>query len=499
MKETCIIYCRKSTDRDELQQNSLDHQINNCHNIVKFKKLEIINEIVESKSAKEEFKREWFNKLIDICKKWKVDYIVIDEPKRLSRNNIDTSRVIDLLDKKQIKWIFCTSREYMSSNNRDKFLLQLDLSLSKMDNEDRSKDVRDKMITAVKKWKWMWQAIFWYINVWTKWNKDVQVVEEEAKIVRNCFLKRKEGLSLEKIADYVNEKMWTKWNWERASKMLKNTKYYWIQEFAWVRDYITSPLYEPIISEELYNEVNWIKSWRTIVPAEFPKYFYNILKDTEWHILYWYEKVKKSWKKYVYYHKVWNIIKDKINVSEKYLFDEIWKHIKQYDFPPEFVMLVKEYLKNYYKTKNEDIEKSKLKTEKEIEKMKIRKNNLFDKYLDWEITKDEYDEKRKEIEDEISNYKEKINWLNQGDENVEKSISEYCELIENLSGTYIGWNNDIKWKIVRAMNCELIIDKKKELVIKENKLFNLIKNVNYPVWYSYGELNSSSSLEKAVS
>jgi hypothetical protein len=37
----------------------------------------------------------------------------------------------------------------MADNSRDKFLLQLDLSLSKMDNEDRSKDVKDKMTSCV--------------------------------------------------------------------------------------------------------------------------------------------------------------------------------------------------------------------------------------------------------------------------------------------------------------------------------------------------------------
>jgi|GEM_PF-2906529 DNA invertase Pin-like site-specific DNA recombinase len=41
--------------------------------------------------------------MIKKCKTGKIDFIVIDEPKRLSRNNIDTSRVIDLMDKKMIK------------------------------------------------------------------------------------------------------------------------------------------------------------------------------------------------------------------------------------------------------------------------------------------------------------------------------------------------------------------------------------------------------------
>jgi hypothetical protein len=49
------------------------------------------------------------------------------------------------------------------------------------------------------------------------------------------------------------------------------------------------------------------------------------------------------------------------------------------------------------------------------------------------------------------------------------------------------------------MQCELIINNKKELVIKENKLFEIIKSLNFQDWYSYGELNPSPSLEKAMS
>ena len=153
MKDKAIIYYRKSTDRDDKQANSLQHQLINCRKTAEFNNLIINKEIGESKSAKAEYTRDWFNELIKLCKTWKIAYIIIDEPKRLSRNNIDTSRIIDLLDKKQIKWILATSREYRSDNSRDKFLLQLDLSLSKMDNEDRSKDVKDKMITAFKRWQ----------------------------------------------------------------------------------------------------------------------------------------------------------------------------------------------------------------------------------------------------------------------------------------------------------------------------------------------------------
>ena len=40
-----IIYYRKSTDRDDKQVNSLEHQLENCRNIAKRNSLEVYKEI----------------------------------------------------------------------------------------------------------------------------------------------------------------------------------------------------------------------------------------------------------------------------------------------------------------------------------------------------------------------------------------------------------------------------------------------------------------------
>lgn len=176
-----IIYYRKSTDRDDRQANSLEHQLANCRKIAELNNLDVIEEIWESKSAKTEWTRTWFNRLIKICRTWKINYIVIDEPKRLSRNNLDSARVIDLFDKKQVKWIYSTGRTYLADQINDIFLLQLDLSLSKMDNAHRGKDVRDKMITCMTNTgRFLWKAPFWYKNITVrKWHKEIIVDERE--------------------------------------------------------------------------------------------------------------------------------------------------------------------------------------------------------------------------------------------------------------------------------------------------------------------------------
>ena len=52
-----IIYYRKSTDRDDKQANSLEHQLENCLRVAEKYNLEVVKKIGESRSAKTEFTR----------------------------------------------------------------------------------------------------------------------------------------------------------------------------------------------------------------------------------------------------------------------------------------------------------------------------------------------------------------------------------------------------------------------------------------------------------
>lgn len=209
-----IIYYRKSTDRDDKQANSLEHQLANCKKVADMNALEVIEEIWESRSAKTEGTRPGFNKMLKLCKSWKIDYIVIDEAKRLSRNNLDSARIVDLFDKKLIKWIYSTGRTYLAEQINDVFLLQLDLSLSKMDNAHRSKDVREKMATCINRTKrFLGKAPFGYRNVTIKkGHKDIVVDVKEAKVVKEIFDLRLQNKAYSTIARMLKKKYGTSLN-----------------------------------------------------------------------------------------------------------------------------------------------------------------------------------------------------------------------------------------------------------------------------------------------
>ena len=474
MKETAIIYCRKSTDREDRQTNSLEHQINNCKKTIEKNNLVILDEIQESISAKTWSKRAWFSRMITECLKWKIDYIVIDETKRLSRNMNDSALIIWLLDNNNIKWVLTTEKRFEAWDSSAKFMLLLELWFSKMDNENRSKDIKEKMFTALHKWQWLSKAIFWYRNVWPKWKKDIEVVEDEAEIVLKAFVMRTQQKTLKEIAEFINQRSGAKWNSERVSKMLINTKYYWLQKFWWEEALLNSPWYRPIISKELFEKVNWITRVREYKKLDdLSRYFAGILYDTEWNKLYPY---KTKWN--IYYHQ-WAKTSYKINISQKDLFKEFEKYIDNYNFPKSFIALSKLTLKEYYKDKVNQRKNDLTKITKELKQIQERLSSLFEKFLDNYIDKKIYDFKKEEYENIKIDLEEKYKALKQDDNNIINIIENLCKLVENLSDSYKTWNAQEKWKIIRALQCKLILDNKKQLTIKDSKLFEIIKSLNF--------------------
>lgn len=69
MTHRTIIYCRKSTDREDKQQNSLESQINACTRTIENQGLSLIDTLVESRSAKTGGNRPIFEQMIARCKK----------------------------------------------------------------------------------------------------------------------------------------------------------------------------------------------------------------------------------------------------------------------------------------------------------------------------------------------------------------------------------------------------------------------------------------------
>lgn len=493
----CIIYCRKSTDRDDKQANSLEHQLNNCRNTVKNLGLTLVKEIVESVSAKVEFKRNGFNEMIEMCKKKQIDFIVIDEPKRLSRNNIDTSRIIDLMDKKQIRWIYATSRQYLSDNSRDKFLLQLDLSLSKMDNEDRSADIKSKMLTCAKRWQCLIKAPFWYKNITIKkGHKSVEVVPAEAKVVKDMFDLRANGFSYSEISKILATRYPKMHIFASStiSNILHNKFYIGItifskQEFKWE--------HTPIISQKLFQQVQknskkGIHSWKYDRNIAFP--LKGFVKDSFGGFLHAYKSKGYS------YYKSNNKNTEPLNIREEIILEKTRPFIAEIDknfknFTQISEKIIEDIANKHAHQQNIALEK----INKDLENQNNKISSLLDLRLDREISNEIFEKKNEEISQIIQKlHAEKEEILSSKQSKFSKITQQCLELSKSLSESYNRGDKFLKIEILKNVCLELFITTKKELKIKENKLFEMIKFWFFPSGGSAGTRTQDLKLKRLL-
>ena len=398
-----IIYYRKSTDRDDKQANSLEHQLWNCKRTAKNYELDVIEEIWESKSAKLEWTRDWFNKLLKLCKTWKIDYIIIDEPKRLSRNNLDSARIIDLFDKKLIKWIYSTWRFYSAEQINDIFLLQLDLSLSKMDNAHRSKDIKEKMITCMDNTnRFLWKAPFWYRNVtFKKWHKDIIIEENEAKVVREIYNLRLENKSYSTIAKILKDKYYKKINLDfhanRIHKLAINKFYYGVFTWAW-KEIIWS--HKPLVKKEIFDKARLVWKWVHEVEkitldneiSEVKYYFKWLARDISWFKLSAYQK-----KGFTYYSTQYRS-SQKVSINESLIFEQIENIIKEFDFSNENIQLInKNMLSNLIQNEENKYWNELINILKQIKSLTIKQEKLLDMQLNEVIDERTYIQKYNQL------------------------------------------------------------------------------------------------------
>src|SRR3989344_9572385 len=88
-----LMYCRKSTESDEKQIQSLPDQITNLSSMVMQKGLELVGEpLQESRTAKIPG-RPIFDQVVQMIEGGRVNSLVVLNPSRISRNTVDTGRI----------------------------------------------------------------------------------------------------------------------------------------------------------------------------------------------------------------------------------------------------------------------------------------------------------------------------------------------------------------------------------------------------------------------
>lgn len=255
-----ILYCRKSTESEDRQVQSIESQISEMHRIAARDGIVFDKVFTEKKSAKSPG-RPLFNEMISYVEKnlstiyaWKLD--------RLARNPKDGGELQWLLDQGQVGEIRTFEKAFRNTGE-DKFMMNLEFGMAKKYVDDLSSNVKRGIRTKLEKGERPNCAPFGYLN--NTITHLIETNEEQALHVKEMFrIYSTGGYGIRELSKIMYEKgMRTK-----SGTRLGKTKVHII---------LTSPFYygmmvkdgkfypgkhQPLITKEIFDTVQDIISGR---------------------------------------------------------------------------------------------------------------------------------------------------------------------------------------------------------------------------------------------
>jgi DNA invertase Pin-like site-specific DNA recombinase len=143
------LYVRKSSEQSERQALSIDSQITEMQAVATRDGFLIADIMRESHSAKESGQRPVYNQMVQDISSGKFNAILTWAPDRLSRNAGDLGSIVDLMDSGKLVEIRTVSQKFTNHPN-EKFLLMILCSQAKLENDNKSINVKRGLKTKVE-------------------------------------------------------------------------------------------------------------------------------------------------------------------------------------------------------------------------------------------------------------------------------------------------------------------------------------------------------------
>jgi site-specific DNA recombinase len=281
--ETRIKYClyaRKSTEQDEKQALSIDSQIKEMLVIAEREKLNVVEVKRESHSAKDSGQRPVFKEILEDLRSEKYNGLLTWAPDRLSRNAGDLGSLVDLMDQHKLIHIQTYGQTFKNSPN-EKFLLMILCSQAKLENDNKSINVKRGLRARVEMGLWPCRPPTGYTRFKRIDQKCECIVDKDrGPIIKQMFEKvAYDGWSGRKIYNWLRQDL----NFKTETNMylslgniyrvFENHFYYGRFEFPKNSGNWYKGSHVPIISKELFEQVQLQIKDQTLSPKAAQKEF----------------------------------------------------------------------------------------------------------------------------------------------------------------------------------------------------------------------------------
>ncbi len=275
-----VLYARKSTEQDEKQALSIESQVKEMLAIAERENLDVIDIRREAHSAKDSGQRPVFKEILEDLRRQRFNGIIVWHPDRLSRNAGDLGSLVDLMDQKLLVQIRTYGQTFTNTPS-EKFLLMILCSQAKLENDNKSINVKRGLRTRCEMGLWPAPAPMGYLNEKRVDRKGhVYIDPERGPIIRKMFEKvAYEKWSGRKIYNWLKFEL--NFKTPNGNKgltlsniylLLQNDFYYGSFEYPRKSGLWYKGVHEAIISKELFDQVQQqIKS--QILRVQEPKEF----------------------------------------------------------------------------------------------------------------------------------------------------------------------------------------------------------------------------------
>ncbi len=487
-----FLYARKSSENEDRQVASIDAQISELKKIAEVNNLEVVNIFQESKSAKEPG-RPIFNEMLNRIAKGEADGIICWKLNRLARNPIDGGQINWMLQQSVIKQIYTNGKSYYPTDNV--LLMAVELGMANQFIRDLSVDTKRGLKTKAERgWFPNYTPLGYGHNpIKIKGEKEIIEDPERFNLTRKMFNLMLTGThSPSKILEIATNE-WGLKN-KKGRKIAISTLYrlfsepFYYGEFEFPKGSGNwyKGKHKPMISEEEFNKIQLIlgKGKHKQRPKTKEFAYTGLIKCEECGAFITAEdKVKKQKNGNVHFYTYYHCTKRKDpnckqkSIRVENLEEQIMEELKK--------IRVSSSIKNWALEVMKDMSKEESKNSNQINKNHQEEYNNIIKKLDGliemrangEITPEEFNPKKKELNDRKNRLIELLNDQNKQVDNWLKKADDLFVLANTIVNRFKNASISEKATILSSIGSNLLLLDGK-LSISLNKELKYIKKLN---------------------
>ena len=462
LAKRALIYTRVSTEEQALQGYSLDYQKETLEHHCQQNGIEIVKHFEDDGySAKSFDKRPAF---ADLCEYIKtkpkaVDYVYVIRWDRFSRNVEEAYVEIHRLRQLGVE-IRCLEETVAPTDPMFPLIRAFKIAEGETDNRRRALNTKTGIVNARKEGRYTGPAPRGYERERTVGGKSIIVPGKFASLIREAF--EVVALGIYSIDDVRRTLIAKGLKIGRSAfyDLLRNPTYMGltkVPQFLDEDEYYVSGTHEPIVSEELFHQVQgvlrkiWEKSHAQCKKSkqreEFPLRGMLVCPECSRNLTGSRSRSRNG--NYYHYYHCQRECKARFNVDE--LHEILDDHLKSLTIPAEVTELYLAVLEDTFKSQEGDREKQIQGLREQIAGCNDKMLRCDEMRIEGEIPKDSHQRLMSKYKEELAVFKKKIDVLQSGETNFIKYCRYGIPLMGNLHGFYNQASVAIKQKLLGSI------------------------------------------------